>query len=420
MKNWAGNLTYRARRVHEPGSVEEVQALVAESRSIRAIGTRHSFSDIADTDGDLVSLAHLPRILDIDSSARTVTIDGWMRYGDLGPRLNDAGFALDNLPALPHVSIAGACATGTHGSGDRSRVLADAVVGMELVVGDGSIVRLVAGGDPSGIPLEAAAVALGALGVITALTLRIEPAYSVRQDVFVDLPVVAFGEAFEIATTQANSASFFTTWQSGVIDQVWLKRRVSGGEPARALADVAGARPATRALHPIPGFSADACTPQLGEAGPWNERLPHFRLSHTPSSGDELQSEYFVAREHAVDAFRELHAMGSQIAPLIQVSEVRTVAADELWLSPAFGRPSVAFHFTWLANGDAVRALLPRIENVLAPFAPRPHWAKLSTISDAAIAASWPRLGDFAALSRRADPTGKLLNDRVRTVLGRE
>ncbi len=425
MKNWAGNLAYGARRLLEPGSVDEVQAMVAGSEAIRAIGTRHSFSDIADTDGDLLSLAGLPRVFEIDSVARTVTVDGGTRFGDVCEPLHRAGWALDNLPSLPHISIAGACATGTHGSGDGSRVLADAVVGLDLVTAEGDILRVAreaAGAEVSAghaaVPLEAAAVSLGALGVVVALTLRVEPTYLVRQDVMEDLPAARFPEALREASTIADSVSFFTTWQPDLIDHVWLKRRLRQGESLPALPGLAGARPATRNLHPIRSMSPDACTPQLGVAGPWHERLPHFRLSHTPSSGDELQSEYFVAREDAAAAFEALVAIRDRLAPLVLVSEIRTIAEDSLWLSPAYGRASVAFHLTWRPDSAGVRAVLPELEQALAPFEPRPHWAKLSSMPAATVRSRFPKLRDFAILARQIDPAGKFGNRRLQELLG--
>jgi alditol oxidase len=415
MKNWAGNHRYRVRRLLEPRSIDELQQMVARSEAIRAIGTRHSFNDLGDSDGDLVSLAGLPRVLAIDEVARTATVDGGARFGDICEPLHLAGFALDNLPSLPHISIAGACATGTHGSGDRSRVLADAVIGMDVVRADGELVRIPGEGSEA-MPLEAAAISLGALGVVASLTLRVERTYDIRQDVYEDLAVACFGEALAGATGAADSVSMFTTWGPTAIDQVWLKRRIREGMLPLP-AELAGARPATRNLHPIRELSAAACTPQLGEAGPWHLRLPHFRLSHTPSSGDELQSEYFVAREDAADAFLALHAIRERLAPLVLVSEIRTVAADHLWLSPALGRGIAAFHFTWRPDPVGVIALLPEVERVLAPFLPIAHWAKLSTMPAEVVRASLPRLPDFAAVARQVDPTGKHRNERLRALL---
>jgi xylitol oxidase len=416
MRNWAGNHTYRARRVFEPRSIDELQEFVRASSRLRVIGSRHSFNDIADTDGDLVSLAQMPRILDLDGSARTVSVDGGVRYGDLCAPLDRAGFALHNMASLPHISVAGACATGTHGSGARSGNLSTAIVGAEIVRADGELVQVTAGRREE---LGAASVSLGCLGVITRLTLAVEPSYQVRQDIVEDLPLAQFAEHFEEIATAGDSVSFFTEWGAEAIDQVWIKRRIDAMTPVPQIDDLFGATPAVVERHPIRGLPPDACTPQLGVPGPWFERLPHFRMDHTPSSGDELQSEYFVGREQATDAFLAVRPLRESIARLIQVTEVRSIAADELPLSPASGRDSIAFHFTWKPDWPSVRQLLPAIERALEPFEPRPHWGKLFTMSPETLRARYPRLPDFVAVADAFDPAGAFRNDFVdRYVLG--
>lgn len=410
MKNWAGNHVYRARRLLEPRSLDELRDVVARSHRLRVLGSRHSFNDIGDTDGDLVSLAAMPRVLEIDPVAATATVDGAARYGDVCEAIDRAGFALHNLASLPHISIAGACATGTHGSGDRLTGLANAVRSMTLLRSDGELVRVQRGaGAGGGVPLAASAVSLGALGVVTDLTLDLEPAYDVRQDVFEDLPIAELEARFDEIMGSADSVSCFWEWRGDRIDQVWLKRRLRPGDVGER-PDLPGATPAVVDRHPIRGLSAEACTEQLGRPGPWHHRLPHFRLDHTPSSGDELQSEYFVARADAVHAFAALRALRSRIEPLVQVSELRTIAADDLWLSPTSGRPTAALHFTWHRRPDEVRAVLPDIEAALAPFRPRPHWGKVFTMAPETLAEAYPRLADFGVLAATLDPEGKLRN----------
>ena len=420
MRNWAGNLEYHARQVLRPTSVEELQDVVRSSSRIRPIGSRHSFNELADTTGDHVILSELPRILDIDVAGGTATIDGGARYGDVCAPLDAAGLALDSLASLPHISVTGACATGTHGSGDRTGSLATAVQALDIILADGELVTARDDDPPAEgqIPLAAAVVNLGAIGVVSGITLKAEPRFDMRQDVFEGLPIDAFVDHFDEITALAESVSFFTVWDDRAFHQLWLKTRLepsvgdglasggSGGIPT----EVFGARPATVQRHPIPGMSPDACTAQLGVRGSWHERLPHFRLDHTPSAGDELQSEYLVPRERAVDAFLAIHRLRRRIAPLIQVSEVRTVAADHLWLSPMFERDSVAFHFTWLPDWAGVKALLPVIEAALRPFEPRPHWAKLFTMERPEVRSRYPQLGTFASLATELDPTGKLRN----------
>jgi xylitol oxidase len=419
MRNWAGNVTYRASAVHEPASIDEVRAIVREvSRRggrVRALGTRHSFSMVADTDGELLSVARLPRRLEVDASARTVTIDAGARFGELAPALDRAGLALHTMASLPHISVAGAVATATHGSGVTRPNLSTAVIGMELVTADGDLVRLDRRGEPD--VMDGAVVSLGAVGIATALTLAVEPAYAMRQDVYEDLPIAAFGDRFDEIAGMAESVSFFTGWRGPTIDQVWVKSHVQPGRQVELPDRLHGALPATVERHPIRGLDPVAATPQLGVVGPWYERLPHFRLDHTPSSGDELQAELFVDRRDAAEAFLALDRMRDELAPLVQVSEIRTIAADGLWLSPAYRRDSVAFHFTWVPDAAAVGPMLRRVEAALERFEPRPHWGKLSSIPPEAVRSRYERSAEFAALMERLDPRGVFRNGFVERVI---
>lgn len=407
MRNWAGNREYAAGRILEPRSVEEVQELVGRSRSIRALGTRHAFSAVADTTGDLVSLRGLPRRMEVDAGARTVTVDGGQTYGELVAPLDAAGWGLHDLASLPHIAVAGACATGTHGSGDRLGNLATAVTGLEVVTASGDVERVDA--SSTDVPLAGAVVALGALGVVTSLSLRVEPAYAMRQEVREDVPfAAAFGGLGEILGA-ADAVSLFTDWAAPRFHQVWLKTRVDGDghELPRVLR---GARPADGERHPIPGLFPEACTPQLGAAGPWHERLPHFRLDHVPSAGAELQSEYLVPRADAASALAAVAPLADRLAPLVWVSEVRSIAADRLWLSPSFDRDSVAIHFTWKSDWAAVEPVMLAVERALEPFQPRPHWGKLFGIDPDRVRAAYPERDAFAALARRVDPNGTFRN----------
>ncbi len=408
LTNWAGNHVYRARMIHEPESIEQVQEIVRTAPSLRVLGTRHSFNDIADTTGDLLSLRRMPRVFDLDRGAGTVTVDGGVRYGELCGPLDAAGFALHSLASLPHISVAGACATATHGSGDRIGNLATAVTALEVVTADGE--KTVFARDRDAEAFNGAVVALGGLGVVTSLTLELQPTFRMRQDVYEDLPLERAVEHFDEVTASADSVSLFTEWREPLFEQVWLKSRVAERDGFAPRPGPFGASPATVPRHPIRRMSADACTEQLGVAGPWHERMPHFRMEHTPSAGDELQSEYLVPRQHAPDALLALSAIRDRFAALVQVTEVRTIAADALWMSTAFGRASVSIHFTWLPDWDGVRAVLPVIEGALAPFEPRPHWGKLFTMSPEAVRASYEKLPQFVGLLERYDTGGKFRN----------
>lgn len=419
--NWAGNLAYRARALHRPGSVDAVRELVARGARARtplkALGTRHSFSDVADTTGDLVSLERLDRVLALDPVRRTVTVEGGIRYGALCAHLADAGWALHNLASLPHISVAGACATGTHGSGDRNAGLASAVTALELVTADGDLLTLSRDdGDPR---FAGAVVSLGALGLVTRLTLEVRPTFDLVQHVWEGLPFADLVADLDAIVGDAYSASVFTRWTGTRVDQVWLKRVHAPGTPPADPPALRGALLADDHRHPIAGLSAVHCTAQRGEPGAWHARLPHFRMDFTPSSGAELQSDWLVPREHARAALLALDAMHDRIAPLVQVSELRTVAADDLWLSPAHERDCLSIHFTWVPDGPAVRALLPHLEAVLAPFHARPHWGKLFATPPARLAALYPRMADFAALRAALDPHGRFDNAYLATHLPR-
>lgn len=413
--NWAGNYTYRAARWHYPETIEGVQGVVKRSRKLRVVGSRHSFNGIADSPEDLISLAQFDGVT-VDRERRTVTVDAGVRYGDLAQHLHQAGYALHNLASLPHISVAGACATATHGSGEGHGNLATIVAAMELVTADGEIVAL--SRDHDGAQFQGAVVGLGGLGVVTKLTLDLVPTFAVRQDVYENLPLAQLEDHFDAVVSRGYSVSLFTDWHSANFTQVWVKRRVSDSEPVE-VEEMFGATPATTPLHPIAGMSAVNCTPQLGIAGPWHERLPHFRMEFTPSSGEELQSEYLIPRQYAVAALHAIHSLRERVAPLLQISEVRTIAADDLWMSPCYQQPCVAIHFTWEKNWPAVSQILPRIEAELAPFDARPHWGKLFTMSPARLQALYPRLPDFQDLLRSYDPQGKFRNTFLDTYIFR-
>jgi alditol oxidase len=408
LTNWAGNYTFSTARVHRPETVEQLQDLVRHCRKLRVLGARHSFNDIADSTEDLVSLEHMPPVLALDRARGTVTVDAGARYGRLCGPLHAAGCALHNLASLPHVSVAGACATATHGSGDGKANLASAVAAMELVTADGELVVL--SREHAGDQFQGAVVGLGGLGVVTKLTLDVVPAFEMRQDVYEHLPLATLESHFDDILSSAYCVSLFTDWQSQSFSQVWFKRRVADGDAFAAEPRLFEATLAPSRRHPIVSLSAAPCTEQMGIRGPWHERLPHFRMDFTPSSGEELQSEYFVPRAHALEAFRAIDRLRAQLARVLQISEVRTIAADELWLSPCYRQASVTIHFTWQKDWDAVKALLPAIEAALAPFDARPHWAKLITMSSARLRSLYARLPDFRQLLRRYDPDGKFRN----------
>jgi xylitol oxidase len=404
LANWAGNHVYRATELHRPATPAQVREIVARAPRVHALGTRHSFNDVGDS-VELVALDALPAEVDVDRRAGTVTCSAWLKYGELAEALAAQGVALRNLASLPHISIAGAIATATHGSGDANGNLATAVRAVELVTTDGELLT-VARGEPD---FDGVVVGLGALGVVMRVTLEVEPIYDVRQRVFEALSWDALHEHFDEITASGYSVSVFTRW--GVtVDQVWIKSRV-GDAPEPEREELFGAVAATVDRHPILGLDAVNCTPQLGVPGRWSDRLPHFRMGFTPSNGEEIQSEFHVPRHHAEGAIRAVHALGETLRPVLQVSEIRTIAADELWMSPQYRQPSVALHFTWTREPEAVVRVLVDLEAALAPFAARPHWGKAFHATATDIAPLYERLPDFARLAQRLDPRGAFRND---------
>jgi alditol oxidase len=391
--------------LHRPSTLEEVQEIVAAARQVRAVGSRHSFNDIADAE-EQVELAGLPADVVLDRDAATVSFGAGMTYGELAGELNREGMALHNMASLPHISVAGAVATASHGSGDANGNLATAVAALELVTSSGALVTA-ARGAPG---FEGMVVGLGALGVVTRLTLDVEPAYDMRQRVFEDLAWDMLFEHFDEITAAGYSVSVLS-YLGAQVDQVWVRSRVTG-EDEVVRHDLFGARPATVERHPILGLDAVNCTPQLGRAGAWSERLPYFRVGFTPSSGEELQSEYLVPREHALAAIEAVRTLADRIRPVLQVCEIRTVAADRLWMSPQYRRDTVGIHFTWTLDRDGVVRVLDDLEPALAPFGARPHWGKLF-VGDATTL--YERLPDFTRLVETLDPRGAFRNAWLET-----
>jgi xylitol oxidase len=411
LTNWAGNITFDARRLHRPATLDELRDVVAGTDRLRVLGSGHSFNRITDTAGDLVSLRDLPPTIDIDADRRTVTVGGGLRYGDIVARLHEQGWALHNLASLPHISVAGAVATATHGSGDRNGNLATAVSALEMVTADGDVVRASRAED--GDRFAGMVVALGALGVVTSLTLDLVPAFDVRQWVYDDLPFDAFNTHVDEIFASAYSVSLFTDWTAPRFMMAWLKRRVDGQEAGAVPERWMGATLADGPRHPVPGVSPEYCTEQGGVPGPSHARLPHFRLEFTPSTGEELQSEYMVPREGAVEAVEAVYRAREVLAPVLQTCELRTVAADDLWLSLNHRRDSLGLHFTWIKDDEAVAPAVAALERQLAPLAARPHWGKVFAMEPDVVASRYDRMTDFRNLMGAYDPGGKFRNELI-------
>ncbi len=413
LKNWAGNLEYSTDCLYEAQSLEEVQSFVRNQVRLKVLGTRHCFNDIADSKQYFLSVKSWNGLVDLNPQARTVSVHAGMTYGQLSPLLHSKGFALHNLASLPHISVAGSCSTATHGSGQQNGNLSTAVSGLEIVTASGELLRL--SREKDGDTFSGAVVGLGALGVVTSVTLDVQPTFLMRQYVYENLPLDQFKNHFDAIEASAYSVSLFTDWQKDRFNEVWLKARVDAGQAFDAGSEFFGAHRATKNLHPIAELSAENCTEQMGVIGPWYERLPHFRMGFTPSAGKELQSEYFVPREHAVDAVLAVQRLHDLVSPHLLISELRTVAADNLWLSPCYKQPCVTIHFTWQQDWPAVSKILPVIEKELAPYKARPHWGKLFTTSPATLRTLYEKLPEFIELAKHSDPQGKFRNEFLDT-----
>jgi xylitol oxidase len=407
--NWAGNLTYSTDNLHTPKTVAELQEAIKSCKKVRALGTKHCFNTIADSTENQISTAAFNKIVSLDKAKNTVTVEAGIKYGELCKYLDDNGYALPNLASLPHISVAGACATSTHGSGIKNGSLATAVSSMELVNGKGEVVTLAR--EKDGDEFLAAMVGLGAIGIVTKMTLDLQPTFKMKQVVYQNLPMTELGKNFEAIMSGGYSVSLFTDWTNKNVSEVWIK---SKAEDMKEIApEYFGATLATKNLHPIEALDPINCTDQMGVEGPWYERMPHFKMGFTPSSGKELQSEYFVAFEHAYEGFMAIEKLNEKVSPHLMITEVRAIAADDLFMSPFYKKTCVAFHFTWKQEIPEVMQLLPLIEEALAPFSPRPHWGKLFTLKSSVLQSRIEKLPEFKALMAKHDPDGKFRNEFI-------
>ena len=410
--NWSGNYHYSTNKVFQPATVAEVQDAVRSVPSVRALGTRHCFNDIADSQTAQISTLQLKDI-SIAPDGRSVTVGAGIRYGDLAGVIDAKGYALHNLASLPHISVGGAIATATHGSGMHNGNLATQVLALEFVAADGTVHTL--SRDKDGDSFHGAVVGLGSIGIVTHVTLALQPRFDVTQIVYTDLPFAELEHHLADIMSAGYSVSIFTDWQRGIAGEVWIKRRVDQGGASTPPPRFYNAKLATKKLHPIPDHPAEACTDQLNQPGPWYERLPHFKLNFTPSSGQELQSEFFVPFGRGYEAIRAVEKLRDRITPHLFITELRAISPDDLWMSMAYQRPSLALHFTWKPETAAVMNLVPQIEAALAPFHARPHWGKVFTMGAAQIQPLYPRIDDFRTLTHQFDPKGKFRNHFVHT-----
>ncbi|WP_439692220.1 FAD-binding protein [Curtobacterium sp. SP.BCo] len=406
--NWSGTVTYTAERVLRPSSIDEAAAIVAREHRVHGLGTRHSFNDSADAPGVLLDLTGIPTDLDVDTERRTVTMGAGTRYGAVAPEVHRAGLGLHNLGSLPHISIGGAIATGTHGSGTTLGSLSTAVRSFEVLGPDGTP-RTVTRDDPA---FDGAVLHLGLLGIVTRVTLDAEPTYRMRQDSYGPIPWDTFTAHVAEVHAAAYSVCSYTVF-GDEISEVLLKSRVPEGADDVAVPESLVGAPK------LPGSAGDGHhTARDGSVGPWWDRLPHFPIESVPSHGSEVQSEHFVPLRHAAAALEAVRGLADRIQPHLHVCELRTMAGDPFWLSPTQGEDVLCIAFTWKKYPAEVAALLPDLEARLAPFDGRPHWGKMSSLGGEAVDALYPRLQAFRDLVTAADPDRTFASAFGERVLG--
>lgn len=404
MRNWGGNIDYGDAEVRSPQSLDELAETVASATRCRALGSRHSFNRIAAAE-TMIDTSQLPAIVTIAEDQRSARVSGPATYAAVAAALNEHGLALPNMASLPHISVAGAISTGTHGSGDGNQNLAASVSALSMLTGSGELVEL-SRGDAD---FAGAVVGLGAVGIITEVTVDVVPTFDVEQTVYDGPSLETFAASVDAAFAAGYSVSAFTHW-AGQADQVWVKAKVGDAVPDGSAAFLEILTPAPVRRHPIVELDASGCTEQLGIPGRWSDRLPHFQMGFTPSAGDEIQSEFFVDRIHAPDAIEAMSRIGADIADALMVGEIRTVARDDLWMSPHSGRDSLAFHFTWHPGQALAEDAARRVAEALSPFGVRPHWGKVFD-HEQIDWVQYPRRGDFLSLVNRLDPDSVFRND---------
>ena len=405
MKNWAGNLTFSAREFIEVNSISKLQQVVSSSQAVKVLATGHSFNAIGDTTETLISIKNLSNGIEIDSQNAQALIPAGMAYADAARYLESNGWAFSNMASLGEVTIAGAISTGTHGSGSNNGVLSTSVVGLEIVLGSGELITI----DQSNSEEFAGfVVSLGALGVFTKIKMKIIPSFSVKQFVYENIGIQVVAENFDTVFNSAYSVSYFSNWAKNSTGQIWMKF-LDDSSSDNLSDNWLGANQAKAKQHPVKINNPDPCTDQLGISGKWLYRLPHFKLDSSPASGDEVQTEYLVDRKYVNEYIQDLRAIGDEIAPRVYATEIRTIKSDDLWLSGAYQRETVGFHFTW-KKSDTLVDFLPRIEEILGKHHGRPHWAKLFSVRSDELSARYPKYSDFEALLKKYDPKQKFRN----------
>lgn len=403
MKNWAGNIKFQDSKTLAPKSISEIQDIVRTNRKVKARGTAHSFNTIADTKYVALLLDQMPKEIIINKEKKSVTVSAALKYGEVAEELHKNGLALHNLASLPHISIAGAIATGTHGSGSNNGNLATAVKSFDVVLADGSFRNI---NSSDGDLYYGGVIGLGLVGIVVRVELNIQSTFNLGQNVYLGMKRDNFRDNFDAIMSSGYSVSYVTTWQQEMAGEVWVKF-LEGTTPPEVLF---GSHGATEKLHLLKNHSPEPCNDQLGIIGPWHLRLPHFKMEFTPSSGAELQSEFFVNRAQASSALLALEAIADQISIPLMGSEIRTIASDNFWMSPHYKSNDVGIHFTWKQIPETFEAV-KAIETTLKPFQYRPHLGKIYTAAPSYISSVFPKFKNFQELISQIDPNNKFGNE---------
>ena len=407
MQNWSKNVEFNDKSYLHPTSLAELQELIRTNPKVRARGTAHCFNEIANTSSVALNLAKMPKIIEVDAAKKSVRVAAGLTYGELAPLLHAQGWALSNMASLPHISIAGSISTGTHGSGIKNQNLANQVLSIDMVTAEGEVRHI----DRANPAFNALVIVLGLGGIVYEYELKIEPTFKIRQVVYPEIPLDVLQRSFDQIMGTAYSVSYFTDWSSSQVGNLWCKFRDGEVIPE----SIGGCAQANKKFHPIPSVDPVACTEQLGATGDWHERLSHFKLDFTPSVGEEIQTEFFVDRKDAAAAIEAVSQLGAEITPLLWITELRTIAADNLWLSGAFERDTLAIHFTWKKD-DAIYPVIEKVEAALRPFNYRPHWGKVFTADAQFLKSVYPKINEFKALVEALDPTSKFENSFTRSI----
>lgn len=395
LHNWGGNFNYSTQNIQYPRSVAEVQQIVKNAGKLRVVGSRHSFSKIADSECTMLSTIGLNKIIGINGSIPSVTVQGGLTYTDLLTSLNTAGFALPNLASLAEISVGGAASTNAHGTGVANQALANHIRSMEIVLANGSLLTI----GPNDPRLKGMAAGLGAFGVVTQLELKLVPAFNITTYTYVNMPVQNSYENFAALQNMGFGVllvNMFTAPDAWNIAIVYA--RSDANNTAMLTSNLFGGTLVSQTTQP--SYLALLSIAQIGLSG---------------VDGNEIQTEYFVPISKAVEAIKAVTAVANStnIFPSLATAFViRTIASDDLWMSEYYGNDTmVAIHFSWQNNVTAVEAVLPQLERAMIPYGARPHWGKMFTMEPEDFLPHYPKVNEFKKLAEQLDPKGKFRNE---------